>query len=218
MILIFLFLYETRNQSKTFKAKKFLFPIFGFVNLALFFVVGYLLPENIFFTNSVKRDSLEEEIQFSHTGYFIRKQDSLFLGGDCLYLNREIKYWILKQKPKEIHVELETCLSYALSVYEKNQNSTIYTYFTSELSSKFSHLIYSKNKFPKSYILNDMKYIIYFPNKDPLSFLLNETKQGSGKIFLFFSRFSRDSVEDWNKLAPLLGISKNWVFVSAESF
>jgi len=213
MIFNFLFLFEKLNKTK----KKFIFSILGFLNLILFFVLGYLFPENFFLISSSQLTTREDEIQVFRMAYFVRKQDSLYLGGDCMYLNKQTKHWILKQKPKEIHVEQETCLSYALSVYEKNQNSTIYTYFTSELSSKFSHLIYSKNKFPKSYILNDMKYIIYFPNKDPLSFLLNETKQGSGKIFLFFSRFSRDSVEDWNKLAPLLGISKNWVFVSAES-
>lgn len=180
-------------ELKRFKITKNLFVIVSsFSCLILFLILTYFLFEKI-------SNSELKKVSANFDYYLVREENKIYLGGTCKYSEYKIKKSFRFQFCKnitEFYYQTETCKKFA-EICESRSGS------------KFNIIQNGKN-FPKKF----NGYYFFNTSKDDLYELQKETKTESGKIILFFPYKSKDKVSDWEENKNVLGINKNWKFIT----
>ncbi len=167
-----------------------------------------------FYIANMQYKNLEQNFKdgfFLHNSSFaVKKENSLYISGECFYHNYKMKQWIFSHNVQEVWIEKESCLFYGVYFYE-NQKAEVKAIFPkTEFSSLFPYINYINSRFPKHFQIGTQNIIFFSPETDKLSSLTSFTKTGSGKICLVLSKFSRDSLQDWKNLSKYLGVSQNY--------
>ncbi len=185
--------YILKLELKNYKLTKNLFVVvFSFISLISFLVITYFCFEK-------KSNQELKKVSANFDYYLVREENKIYLGGTCKYSEYKIKKSFRFQFCKsvdEFYYQTETCKKFA-EICESRSGL------------KFNIIQIEKN-FPKKF----NGYYFYNTSKDDLSELQKETKTESGKIILFFPYKSKDKVSDWEENKNVLGINKNWKFIT----
>lgn len=211
-----LLLIETIAREIKNKYKKFYFfcgiflSIFAFIGTILFYTLGYFLEE--------KNSALPKKNIYAGSDYYLVKEENvIFLGGNCTYSGYQIKNALLKICTKElqsIHIEKESCL-YLSKICQKKSFVKFITIHKEKLKI-WENLETDGNSFPRFFNKNKTDFLVFYPNSDSLDYLFQNTKSGGGKILLLFPYRSKDSVTEWNRNKNVLGVGKNWEFITPD--
>jgi ComEC/Rec2-related protein len=225
IFLIICFLYYQKIENISERSKKYrIFLSLGILFLSIFFVLGYILSgargiqllTNLGFykTNGQAEQIVEtDEIKTTQNSFVISSQKSLYIAGDCTYHNAQLRKWILSQKKAEIYIEKESCLFYGVAFLSQGLKK-VNVFFSTDLSNRYLGLILNNTSFPKKFQVNGIYYFFFDPKSQKTAELQANCRKGGGFVVLFLSKFSRDTVEDWNLYAPFLGIPKSWKFIT----
>lgn len=206
ILLIYEILISVQRKEVKNKFHIFSLRIISIILVPSFFVIGFWIAN--------KSKDLESKFTdgfFVHNSSFaVKKESSLYISGECFYHNSKMKQWIFSHNVQEIWIEQESCLFYGVYFYETQKTKVNVSFPQTEFSSLFPYIQHISSKFPKHFEIENQTLIFFSPETDKLTSLVNLTKTGKGKICLMFSKFSRDSLEDWKKLSKYFGISQEY--------
>ncbi|MCE9500749.1 MAG: ComEC/Rec2 family competence protein [Leptospira sp.] len=180
--------------------------------ILIFLFAGYNVP-----SKQAKTDWKSASFDY----YLVQSGSRLYLGGSCKYNFQKIKSILQNQicgrKINTVNLESESCLSLAFLCKSSIKKLNYSEDKIGLWKERYPEITFEKIRGIRNAVEGDGSFIVFFrPAQDSLESLIRFTKEGKGRIVLFFPYKSKDNPEDWTKNQKLLGINQDWRFITPD--